>query len=150
MATKQETPTGFILHAQEFFSAADLVLSRNQGVSLPAYFLLGRSIELSLKAFLLKKGIPIKVLRKKKYGHDLHALLNEAMSRGLKNIVSLEPQEIGVIDLLSFDYMEKRFEYRITGGQYALPLIDVTHNVTRKLAWELEGIINDPTEKNRT
>lgn len=150
MNEKTETPVGFLLHAQEFFSAADLVLSKCEGISLPAYFLLGRSIELSLKAYLLQHGIPISELRKKKYGHDLHALLNEAMNRGLLDIVKLDSQEIGVIDLLSYDYMEKRLEYRITGGMYALPLIDITHDVTRRLAYDLEEVMSDAANESCT
>lgn len=142
MSKKGETPAGFLIHAQEFFSAGDLVLSKAKGVSLPAYFLLGRSIELSLKAFLLHCGMTIEELRSKKHGHDLSALLIEAMNRGLSKLVKLEAQEIGVIDLLSYDYMEKRFEYRVTGGTYALPLIDVTHDVTRRLAYELEDMMH--------
>ena len=48
----RETPEGFLLHAREFLAAAELVLNRATHVSLPAYFLFGRSVELSLKAYL--------------------------------------------------------------------------------------------------
>ena len=134
-----ETPEGFLKHAQEFWAAADLVLNRADGVSLPAYFLLGRSIELSLKAFLLHKGIPISELRKNKYGHNLRALLAEARSRGIERYVALEVIERGVIDLLSYDYEGKRLEYRITDGTYALPLLRETWEVARRLTYELKS-----------
>ena len=52
-----------------------------QPLSLTAYYLLGHSIELSLKAFLLGRGVPIRTLRSKAYGHDLAALLHEARRR---------------------------------------------------------------------
>lgn len=122
-----ETPRGFLKHSQELFAAADLVLSKTEEVSLPAYFLLGRSIELSFKAFLLHCGKPITELRKtKKYGHNLEALLEASIEHSIEEHISITPVESGVIRLLSYDYADKRFEYRITGGTYHLPLIDVT------------------------
>lgn len=139
-----ETPSGFLKQAQEFFDAADLVLSKEQDVSLPAYFLLGRSIELSLKAFLLDQGISITDLRKtKNFGHNLRSLIKAAREKGLEQHISLEAIEDGVIQLLSYDYAEKRLEYRRTGGTYSLPLIDVTQRVARKLAFELEAVLTD-------
>lgn len=133
------TPESFIKHAQEFFSAADLVLNKAVGVSIPAYFLLGRSIELSLKAFLLHKGVPIEELRSRKYGHDLVALLRSAKELDLSKHtdIELDGLETGVIELLSFDYKEKRFEYRTT-GTYCLPYIEVTWSSARKLANAIE------------
>ncbi len=143
MTKNCETPSGFLKHAQEFFQAADLVLGKVEGVSLPAYFLLGRSIELSLKAFLLHSGVPITALRKKKLGHDLRALLELSCQHGIEQHVSIKSVENGVIQLLSFDYAEKRLEYRVTGGTYALPLLDVTWDVARKLAFKLEDVWNN-------
>ena len=134
-----ETPEGFLKHAQEFWAAADLVLSKVEGVSLPAYFLLGRSIELSLKAFLLHEGMTIATLRRKEYGHNLRALLACAREKGLEQHVEIEPIEAGVIDLLSYDYAEKRLEYRVTKGTYYLPLLPQTWGAARKLAYELES-----------
>lgn len=137
----QETPEGFLKHAQEFWAAADLVLNRAKEVSLPAYFLLGRSIELSLKAFLLHKGIPISELRKKRYGHNLRALLAEARAKGIERLIELETIDAGVISLLSYDYEAKRLEYRITKGNYALPLLPETWDIARRLAYELNSAL---------
>lgn len=139
MKEPKETPEGFLQHAQEFWTAADLVLNKAEGVSLPAFFLLGRSIELSLKAYLLHKGIPISELRKKRFGHNLKALLAESRSKGIEHYVKLEAIDAGVIELLSFDYEAKRFEYRITKGSYALPLLPETWEVAKRLAYELES-----------
>ena len=132
-----ETPQGFLKHAQEFWIAADIVLNKMECVSLPAYFLLGRSIELSLKAFLLHQGVCIHKLRKKQFGHNLWALLDEARKRGLEDHIKLEVIDLGVIQLLSIDYAKKRLEYRMTGGRYYLPLLPETWEITRKLAFEL-------------
>jgi hypothetical protein len=112
-------------------------LNKVEGVSLPAYFLLGRSIELSLKAFLLHSGVHIDELRKRGLGHNLRALLSTAREKGLEKHIALESIDSGVIDLLSYDYAEKRLEYRVTGGTYYLPLLPETWGIARKLAYEL-------------
>ena len=144
MADLGETPRGFLKHAQEFFCAADLVLNKAEDISLPVYFLLGRSIELSLKAFLLDRGISITELRSpKKFGHSLRALIKAAREKGLDQHIALEAIEDGVIQLLSYDYAEKRLEYRRTGGTYSLPLLDATWRVARKLAFDLEATLTE-------
>lgn len=146
MATKTAASTGFILHAKDFLSAAEFVLNRTERISLSAYFLFGLSIELSLKAYLLDRGITLKELKSpSKFGHDLTKLLDEAERRGLKDIVILNQQEVGVIRLLGYDYMtEKRFAYPLNGHEYLLPLIEVTEVVARKLAFRLEAFCTAP------
>jgi hypothetical protein len=137
MTEPKETPDGFIRHAQEFWTAADLVLNKTEGVSLPVFFLLGRSIELSLKAYLLHREMPISELRKRNYGHNLKNLLAKSREKGIDSLVKLEAIDEGVIDLLSYDYEAKRFEYRITKGTYYLPLLSETWDVAKRLAFEM-------------
>lgn len=138
MSDHRETSHGFLTHAREFLIAAEVVVNRAEGISaLPAYFLYGRSVELSLKSFLLGCGLTAKALAARAFGHNLVALLEEAEVQGLREHVALEAVESGVIRLLSYDYMEKRLEYRVTGGLYHLPLIDVTERVARRLVVEL-------------
>lgn len=137
MSQPQATPAGFICHAREFLAAAELMLIKTEYVSLPSYFLFGRSIELSLKAFLLACGLTERELKFHKFGHDLEALFDEAINRGLENEVLIEEVEKGVLQLLNYDYLEKRFEYRVTGGTYYLPPIDITEQITQKLAYGL-------------
>lgn len=139
VSKQNATPSGFLTHAREFLAAGILVLNRAEEVSLPAYFLLGRSVELSLKAFLLGCGVKASELKSRRYGHNLSSLLDAALERGITRELKLETIEIAVIKLLSYDYVEKRFEYRDTGGTYHLPLIDVTEQVCEKLAAGLES-----------
>jgi HEPN domain-containing protein len=141
MTTKTTVSTAFLLHAKDFLYAAEFVLNRAVGVSLPAYFLFGLSVELSLKAYLLERGMSLKELKSpNKFGHDLAKLLNEAQRRDLNDVVTLNQQEAGVIRLLSYDYMiEKRFTYPMNGHEYFLPLIEVTEVAARKLAFGLEA-----------
>ena len=142
MKQTEETSTGLLLHSRDFLLAAELVLNRATGVSLPAYFLLGRSVELSLKAFLLKSGMTPKQLKVPPFGHNLTSLLSKANKNGLYTYVKFDSIEVGTIELLSFDYMNKRLEYRITGGTYYLPRIEVTEEVTRRLVSGLEQFCN--------
>ena len=114
------------------------MLNKALDVSLPAYFLLGRSVELSLKAYLLACGMTVKELASRKFGHNLVSLLAEAHRRGLSKQVEIKSIEAGVLELLSFDYAEKRLEYRVTGGVYYLPQIDITEEIARKLVSGLE------------
>lgn len=132
-----ETPEGFLKHAQEFCEAAELVCANSSTVSLPGYFLLGRSVELSLKAFLLQCGFTVKQLRSRPYGHNLRELMRAASENGLTEHVGVGKQEGASIYLLSHDYVTKRLEYRQTGQEYALPFIDVTLRITRELAFGL-------------
>jgi hypothetical protein len=139
-----ETSAGFILHAREFLIAAELVLNQAREVSLPTYFLFGRSVELSLKAYLLKSGVKIETLRSQnKYGHNLETLLDDAIKHKLLECVPIGQIEIDVIRQLNFDYASKRLEYRITGGQYLLPLINVTEDVARKLVLGLQNVCTE-------
>jgi len=77
-----------------------------------------------------------------KFGHNLEKLLTEAMARKLYRFVSLNDREIGIVQLLNHDYAGKIFEYRVTGGTYYLPLIDVTEDVARKLVLGLRDCHN--------
>ena len=133
------TPDGFTRMAREFVLAAQLVLNRASSVLHPAYFLLGRSIELLLKAYLLDCHVAIDVLRHTPYGHDLEALLQESISRGVLDVAALTEQDKATIRLLSGDYADKRFEYVASGATYHLPIIELTEQVAVKLLSALKG-----------
>ena len=150
MNIPRETPSGLLLHSREFVIAAGLVLNKASGVSLPAYFLLGRSIELSLKAYLLACEMTIKELASRTFGHNLASLFAEACRRGLLDKVKIEPLEAGVLELLSYDYVEKRLEYRVTDGTYHLPHIDVTERIAQKLVSGLTGFCNEVPDHRNT
>ncbi|MEK6553511.1 MAG: hypothetical protein AABZ54_08705, partial [Bacteroidota bacterium] len=85
-----------IIGATKYFDAAetlwplntDLVHQSSKPSIFVVYYLIGHSIELSLKSFLLRRGLKKEEL-KNKYGHDLSALLSESRRRKLGNIVKL-------------------------------------------------------------
>ena len=63
------TPLGFHTYATDFLTAARDLKPSGHFPPVP-YYLCCRAIELSLKSFLLGKGVTKKML-KKKLGHDL-------------------------------------------------------------------------------
>lgn len=88
--------------------------------SFPAYFLIGRSIELSLKAFLFARGVKVNQL-KYKYSHDLEKLIAESRRRKIGREVKLNNGHISAIKILNAPYKHKLLEYSEVGS-YTLPL----------------------------
>lgn len=105
--------------ANEYCRAAEMVevgARTELDLSAPRYYLLGHSIELSLKAFLLAKGVPLSELRSMKLmGHDLEKALIRADNLGFSQIVELSDEERGSILLLNQTYQPKEHEYITTG-----------------------------------
>jgi HEPN domain-containing protein len=126
--------------AEEFLEAATKVCkppvtARNKlrlKINMTAYYLLGHSIELSLKAFLFGRGIKYNKLRYKPYGHDLSKLITVSRKRRLGVQVKLTNNEIDLIKLLSISYSAKLLEYTETGF-YKLPEYGVLHEIATKL-----------------
>lgn len=107
------------------------------GASMVAYYLVGHSIELALKSFLVAKGYSKAELRsRKKYGHNLANLLKECRRRKLGREAKLENAEIEAINLLNATYMSKRFEY-LEYGIYRLPKYFFIRDVAAKLVSNL-------------
>jgi hypothetical protein len=79
------TPGMFLVYAEEFLAAAEC--ANKKKLLIPKYYLLGHSIELSLKAFLMKRGNKLSDLRSHKFGHNLYALLRESRRRKLGKVV---------------------------------------------------------------
>lgn len=138
MSDSKTTPYGMWRYGNDFRQAAIAVLSHhNDRAFMPYYFLLGQSIELSLKAFLLGRGVPLKELRSKKYGHNLKALLDEARHRRLGVEVKLEGTHCAVIHFLGIEYLDKRFQYIQTGMMH-LPEAWLAQEAADKLSNGLE------------
>lgn len=81
-----------------------------------------------------------KILGSKPFGHNLSALLNEAIKRHLYDEVRLDSVESAAIELLGQDYLDTRLGYRISGEIYKLPLIDVTEQAAKKLVVGLHSV----------
>lgn len=115
------TSIGLARYACEFLEtalAADEKIGRRKGFEIvapvPVMFLVGQSIELALKAFLLSKDVPLPKLRKD-YGHELHRLLRKAKELGLFTIAPLADDELETIELLDALYSSKQLQYIVSG-----------------------------------
>ena len=117
------TPIGLARYSSEFLEAAliaDEKMGKRSGYEIiapvPVMFLVDQSLELSLKAFLLSKGLSLKELRSKKYfGHDLHPLLRKAKELNLRDLVALTEEELDTIEILNTLYATKQLQYIVTG-----------------------------------
>jgi len=108
-----------------------------QPVSLVGFYLVGHSIELSLKAFLLGRGVPIGKLRNKPFGHNLVSLVTEARRRKLGLVAKLTRQELLVLELLNECYSVKELEYSFSGAR-RLPRYMLAAALAAKLLKALE------------
>jgi hypothetical protein len=79
-------------------------------------YLVGHSIKLILKSFLIYHGVPLRDL-KKKYGHNLEKCFKKAKELGLNNHISLDEVEVGAFVVLNELYSTKQLNYIVTGGK---------------------------------
>jgi hypothetical protein len=105
------TPIGLHRFAQEYLSIVKIPEKETPFSPVP-YFLVCRSIELSLKAYLRVKDISMSNLRKKgAYGHDLEKLLNGAKDLGIDKCVPITKKIEKEIRKANEYYDKKEFEY---------------------------------------
>lgn len=108
------SPVVFAQHARDFLDAATREQARQRiGVSIPAYFLAARAIELALKAFLLLKGDTEKDLRA--VSHDLAKALDRATSLGLGSAYNVRQESDEAVRWINEYYAIKDLEYLTTG-----------------------------------
>lgn len=133
------TPIGMARYAVEYFSAAEDLFQLDEHkaadgltAKAPVLFLIGHSIELSLKAYLLREGLELESLRKK-YGHNLLKCFKEAKNRKLCDHVSFEPVEVETLGVLNDIYYKKELEY-ISTGPKKFPVYGHVASLCEKLA----------------
>lgn len=118
------TAFGMWRFAESYLQAAEVVEDFSKSdlhIVAPRYYLIGHAIELSLKAFLLAKGVSLQELRSMKLiGHDLERALVRAEALGFLEISPLSDEERNLIILLNKTYHSKEHEY-ITTGYVVLP-----------------------------
>ena len=133
------TPIGLTRYAHDFFDSARAVedqLGKATSFKLvspvPSLYLIGHSIELALKAYLLQHGLTLRELRYKPYSHDLLACQRKAKELGLAAIVSFSSAEEGAVELLNDLYSTKQLEYIVTGTKYR-PIFGLVELFARNL-----------------
>lgn len=132
-------PYGFQRYAQEFMYA-ERTFETTDNFSPVPYYLLCRSIELSLKAYLLLKGCKIKYL-KNKIGHNLEKLLKKAKELNIEEIITISTEDSDNIFKANIYYEKKGFEYFFVidavSGYKELPDIELLRSVSTRLVEKL-------------
>lgn len=124
--------------AAEFYWAARLVaLSEDRngqliGVPAPVMYLIGHSMELALKAFVVDQGVSPRAA--KRFGHNLQKCLEEAKALGLLNVLDFSELEEREIRLLDSIYSNKELEYVFLGPR-RLPNFARLEPLCEKLAF---------------
>lgn len=109
------TAMGLLTDAKEMLAAAKLLHDSDVWkVQRPAYYLLGHSIELALKSFLLANGTSPGTL-KKKLGHNLTKTARRVVAARSNSVSPIVQEYLAAIDLLNHYYQAKELEYRVTG-----------------------------------
>jgi len=151
---KRTTPLGLITYSKNFRDAslaADDKLGTKEGFEIiapvPVMYLIAHSMELSLKAYLLYKGVELKELKKfKKYGHNLMKCLKKAKELGLNHIVEIEEIEEGALEVLNNLYCNKELNYIVTGyKQY--PVFGPLETLSKKLLVEVGREVGYPVNR---
>jgi hypothetical protein len=139
------TPLGMIRYAHEFMEAAlavDEKIGHQPGFEIvapiPALYLIGHSIELSLKAYMLSQGVTLRQLRH--FGHDLHVCIRKAKELGLLSHVQFSVAEEGAFGILDDLYSTKQLEYIVTGAKQ-FPLFGLVEVFAAKLFNAVSGIV---------
>ena len=103
------SPYGFVSYSKDFYEAA-INHKSSRNFSPASYYLFGRSLELSLKAFLLLKGVSREKI-KRSLGHDLEKILKKCKEYSLHDYLSLNMDEEIQIRSLNDWYCRKGLEY---------------------------------------
>ena len=111
------TAMGLLTDAKEMLAAAKLLHDSDVWkVQGPTYYLLGHSIEVALKSFLLANGTSHGTL-KKKLGHNLSKTARRVISARSNLVSPIVQEHLAAIDMLNPYYQAKEFEYRVTGAK---------------------------------
>ena len=132
-------PIGLARYSREFYDtaiAADRDIGMRPGFEIiapiPVMYLIGHSIELGLKSYLLYMGISLDDLPQKKYGHNLIKSFDKAKELGLLKIVNFDTVEIEGLKVLNELYSTKQLNYIITGSK-TFPVFGPIQSFCRKL-----------------
>jgi hypothetical protein len=120
---ERTTAIGLARYAYEYLDAAMLVEEHHgarpghEEISpIPAYYLASHAIELTLKAFLRHRGIPVRHLRSSKhFGHNLRACYRKAKELGLKEIFKANSNDLRAFWLLIQLNQQHELRYIRTG-----------------------------------
>jgi hypothetical protein len=135
----RSTPHGFWRFAADYLLAARAVDVKiiEHRLLFPALQLYATSIELSLKAFLLKRGHTLAEI--KALSHNLTKTLALARKRKLGRSVKLDPREIAAIHILNITYATHQLRYIVTGATKVPQLVYIAR-AAKELVLGLEHL----------
>lgn len=143
---KRTRPVGLVRYAKEFHDAAEgagRTLGHRSGFEIiapiPVLYLIGHSMELSLKAFLLHQGVSLRELRTQ-FGHGLHQCFDGAKERGLLTHASFDEHELGAFAALDKLYSTKQLEYIVTGAK-TFPIYGYLRSMSAKLLSAISPLV---------
>ena len=122
----RSTPHGFWRFAANYLMAARMVDVKIHGegqLFFPTLYLYGIAIELSLKAFLLKRGRTLAEI--KSLSHNLTKALALARRHKLGRVVRLDRREVDAIRALNITYSSNILRYIVTGATKVPQLVYV-------------------------
>jgi hypothetical protein len=112
LGTQEPHSSDFLDQAIEFAAAMDAYARLARTPSWTTmHFLIGRSMELALKAYALHGGADEKELMKKNLGHNLEAILARAEENGFATAVSLTERDRDAVRSLSYFYQKNLLAY---------------------------------------
>ncbi len=142
-------PTGFIVYARDFLRCYT-VYSPEQPFSPAKYYLICRSIELSLKSYLVLNGIGYETC-KKKFRHNISKILTECIDLGIEKYVTLSEANRLEIEKANDWYDRKGFEYfsirNIVEPRESLPNLRTLEGIAEQLVSVLEPICISTAQK---
>jgi hypothetical protein len=104
---ERTTAIGLARYAFEYIEAARLIDDDHANKSpgsmispIPAYFLAYHGIELTFKSFLRLKGVGVRQLSSKAYGHDLQACYRKAKELDLLDIFNMTANDAAAMRML--------------------------------------------------
>lgn len=134
----RSSPQGFWRYSADYLLAArcvDTHLHKSARVHFPTLNLYGIAIELSLKAFLLKRGKSLKDV--KGLSHDLDKAVTMARTHKLGREVKLDKNELVAIKVLNITYSSSRLRY-IDSGTSSVPVLLYLSRAAERLVVDLE------------
>ena len=140
------TPAGFARYANEFLNAA-LIADNGMGggteydhfAPVPVMYLIGHSIELSLKSYLLYSGDTVDDVRFN-FGHNLLRALEAANDKGLNDHVTFDDVELGALEVLEKLYATKQLNYIQTGFK-EFPAFGPLESLAKKVLEAVSGLV---------
>ncbi len=147
--TSNTTPIGFINYSKSFRDTA-MISHKNKPdiiATVPVMYLVAHSIELSLKAFLLHKGVELHDLKKyKKFGHNLIKLLKKAKEYGLYDIIEINEIEESALNALNNLYFKKELNYIVTGFKQ-FPIFSALETLSKTLLFKIGCEVGYPENR---